>query len=122
MLRCQFLYHVLKALFFIEIARKLSYFCKKMQNFRALGAPLPDPLPPAAGRFASRPPLAFGSWGLRPQTPKTAPSIANFWLCACAYYTAGITISTVKTDMLHVSRNINQRLLLLNGAPHETSI
>ena len=38
-----FLCHVLKALFFIEIALKLSYFCKKMQNFRALGAPLPDP-------------------------------------------------------------------------------
>ena len=32
MLRCQFLCHVLKALFFIEIALKLSYFCKKMQN------------------------------------------------------------------------------------------
>ena len=43
MLRCQFLCHVLKALFFIKIALKLSYFCKKMQNFRALGAPPPDP-------------------------------------------------------------------------------
>ena len=38
MLRCQFLCHVLKAIFFIKIALKLSYFCKKMQNFRALGA------------------------------------------------------------------------------------
>ena len=36
MLRCQFLCHVLKALFFITIALKLSYLCKKMQNFRAL--------------------------------------------------------------------------------------
>ena len=43
MLRCQFLCHVLKALFFIKIALKLSYFCKEMQNFRALGAPPPDP-------------------------------------------------------------------------------
>ena len=42
MLRCQFLCHVLKALFFIKIALKLSYFCKKMQNYRALEAPPPD--------------------------------------------------------------------------------
>ena len=34
---CQFLCHVLKALFFIIIVLKLSYFGKKMQNFRALG-------------------------------------------------------------------------------------
>ena len=43
MLRCQFLCHVLKAVFFIKIALKLSYFRKKMQNFRALGATPPDP-------------------------------------------------------------------------------
>ena len=43
MLRCQFLCYVLKTLFFIKIALKLSYFCKKMQNFRALEAPPPDP-------------------------------------------------------------------------------
>ena len=58
MLRRQFLCHVLKALFFIKIALKLSYICKKMQNFRALGAQTP-----------------IGLWrrGLRPQTPQTAP-------------------------------------------------
>ena len=61
MLRCQFLCHVLKALFFIKIAPKLSYFCKKMQNFQALGA------------SPQKPPLAFGGWGLRPQTPKHSP-------------------------------------------------
>ena len=34
-------------------------------------------MPPAAeaGGFALRPPLASGSWGLRPQTPKTAPPL-----------------------------------------------
>ena len=47
---------VLKALFFIKIALKLSYVCKKMQNFRALGVLPPDP-------------------------PKQPP-IANFWLRA----------------------------------------
>ena len=43
MLRWQFLYHVLKALFFIKIALKLSYICKKMQNLLELGA-LPQTL------------------------------------------------------------------------------
>ena len=32
-----------KSILLIKIALKLSYFCKKMQNFRALGAPLTDP-------------------------------------------------------------------------------
>ena len=54
-----------------------------MQNFRALclrrlGALPPNPKPPAAGGFASRPPLASGGWGLRPQTPKTAPPHCEF--------------------------------------------
>ena len=57
MLRCQFLCHVLKTLFFIKIALKLSYFCKKMQNFRALRTLPPHPHWPPA------------------QTPKTAPSM-----------------------------------------------
>ena len=48
MLHCQFLCHVLKALFFTKIALKLRYFCQEMQNFGALGAPPPDPqtIPP----------------------------------------------------------------------------
>ena len=94
MLRCQFLCHVLIALFFLKIALTLSYFCKKMQNIRALGAQPPDPVPPAAEDGAPKPPdsgswglypqtpLAPGGWGLRPQTPKTASPIANFWLRA----------------------------------------
>ena len=71
-----------KALFFNQNSPKMSYFCKKMQNFRALGAPPPDP-------------RASGGWGICPQTPslrqrgafpqapKTALPIANFWLRAC---------------------------------------
>ena len=42
MLRCQFLCYVLKTSFFIKIALKLSYFCKKMQNFRVRGGSPPD--------------------------------------------------------------------------------
>ena len=38
----KFVCHVLEALFFIKIALKLSYFCKKLQNFRALGAETPS--------------------------------------------------------------------------------
>ena len=56
MMRCEFLCHVLIALFFIKIALKLSCFSKKMQTFRALGAPPPNP-------------RATGSWGFRPQIP-----------------------------------------------------
>ena len=49
-----------------------------MQNFQALGAPPPDPVSPAAGGFAPRPPIASDGWGLRPQTPKTAPPNREF--------------------------------------------
>ena len=61
-----------------------------MQNFRALGATspvpvppaaggfAPNPQPPAAGGFAPRPPLASGGWGLRPQTPIAAPLHCEF--------------------------------------------
>ena len=87
MLRCQFLCYVLKTLFFIEIALKLSYFCKKNAKCSRAGAPpsdplasaargfAPDPQPPAAESFTFRPPLAFGRWGLRPQTPELAPPL-----------------------------------------------
>ena len=47
-----------------------------------LGALPPNPQPPAAAGFAPRPLLASGGWGLLPQTPQTAPPIANFWLRA----------------------------------------
>ena len=76
MLRCQFLSHVLKALFFMKIALKLSYFSKKMQNFRALGAPPSDPHLPAAGASApdpqNSPPLRIS--GYAPEYQLGAPS------------------------------------------------
>ena len=45
-----------KSIIFVKIGLKLSYFCKKIQNFLALGA-----LPPG--------PRASSGWGLFPQTP-----------------------------------------------------
>ena len=59
-----------KAIFFIKIALKLSYFCKNAK-FSSAGGFVPDPQLPATGGFAPRSPLASGGWGLRPQTPET---------------------------------------------------
>ena len=66
MLRCQFLHYVLKTLFFIKIALKLSYFCKKMQNFRVLSPPAPIGLrlleaPPPDPKITS-PPLQISGY------------------------------------------------------------
>ena len=69
MLRSQFFMPRFISIIFIGIVLKLSYFFKKMQNFRALGAPPPDP-------------RAFGGQGQSPQTARIAPHIANFWLRA----------------------------------------
>ena len=57
-LPCQFLSHVLKALFFYQSSLKIRLFLQKLQNFRRirLGALPPDP-------------RASGGWGLCPQTP-----------------------------------------------------
>ena len=46
-----------------------------MQNFRALGAPPPDPRASGSWGLCPRPPLASGGWGLRPQIPQTAPPL-----------------------------------------------
>ena len=62
-----------KHYFFIKIALKLSYFCKKMQNFQALEAPPPDFRASGSWSLRPQPPLAFGGWRLRLQTQKLAP-------------------------------------------------
>ena len=59
-----------KSIIFYQYSPKIKLFLKKNAKFSS------------AGGSAPRPPIASGSWGLRPQTPKTAPAIANFWLCA----------------------------------------
>ena len=70
-----------------------------MQNFRALGASLPEPRasggwglcfltqqPPVAGGFAITPPLASGGLGLRPQTPQIAIPLRISGYAPAAYY------------------------------------
>ena len=95
-------------IFLIKIALKLSNFCKKKQNFRALGA-----LPPQ--------PRASGGLGLRPQTPSfrrlrtslpdpyflpaaggsaprppNQPPIANSWLRAWLnWFSISLIITTI---------------------------
>ena len=59
-LHCQFLSHVLKALLFNQNSPKMKLFLQKKCKI-------------------------FKRWGLRPQTPKTAPPIVNFWLRAWIY-------------------------------------
>ena len=51
--------------FFINIALKLSYFCKKLQEFRALGALAPDP--------QNNPPIRISGY---------APALISSVLCA----------------------------------------
>ena len=91
MLRCQFLCYVLKASFFIKIALKFSYFCKKNTKFssaggsaprppclRRLGVLPPDPQPPSAGGFAPAPPLPPTAGGSASRPPTHSPSHCEF--------------------------------------------
>ena len=81
MLRCQFLCHVLKALFFIEIALKLSYICQKMQNLRALGFRPQTPVPQPPGSQNSPPPpdCEFLATRLNMLSKRNYPSIVLFF-------------------------------------------
>ena len=76
---------------FLKVGPKLSHFAKKIQNFRALGAPPPDlrafgglrfcPQTPSLRRqeaLLPDPPIAAGGRGLRPQTPETALTHCRF--------------------------------------------
>ena len=68
------------SIFFIKIALKLSYFCKKMQKFRELGVPPPNP-------------RAFGDWGLCPQTPSLRRGRG---LRTCVYHKSIIMLTNAK--------------------------
>ena len=69
MLRCQFLCHVLKALFCIKIALKLSYFAKKSKIFEQWGLRPQTPMPPAAGSFT---PIGLRQMGALPPDPQNS--------------------------------------------------
>ena len=65
-----------KSIIFYQYSPKIKLFLKKNAKFSSAGGSAPQtPVPPAAGGFASRPPIASGCWGLRPKTPKSAPQL-----------------------------------------------
>ena len=53
-----------------------------MQNFRALGAPPPDPRASGGWGLCPQAPIGLRRLGAQPPDPQTAPPIANFWLRA----------------------------------------
>ena len=54
-----------------------------MQNFQALGAPPPDPRASSGWGLGPQTPNSLRQLGALPLDPKhTAPTTANFWLCA----------------------------------------
>ena len=82
-----------KSIIFYHYSPKIKF--KKMQNFQAPRAPpcwghRQTPVPPAAGGFAPRPPIAFGSLGFCPQAQP--PQLRNFGY-------APATLSTVYNYM-----------------------
>ena len=77
---------------------------------RRLGALPPNPQPSAAGGFAPRPPLVSGGWGIRPQTPKTAPPIANFWLRDWKQHKLFITTFLLVRENLKYIANRSDRI------------
>ena len=68
-LHCQFLCYALKALSFIKIALKLSYFSKKTQNVQVLGIP---PLPESSCLRLDSAVVTGGPGGVPPLTTSCA--------------------------------------------------
>ena len=100
-LHCQFLSHVLKALFFNQNSPKIKLFLLKNAKFlsaggsiprplclRRLGALPPNPQAPAAGGFAPRPPLAI--------FPKTAPPLRISGYAPVMYYLYVLLLSLAR--------------------------
>ena len=76
-----------------------------MQNFRALGALLPDS-------------LASGGWGLRPHTPQTAPPITNFCQRACledVHSTEGRAQEAITSRIRSARKNFKEVLNVICG-------
>ena len=70
----------------------MNYFCKKMQNFRALGAQPPDPRASGGWGLRSQTPIGLRRLGALPPDPQTAPPphcdfLATRLLVSHAYFT-----------------------------------
>ena len=60
----------------------MKLFCKKTQNFRALGAPPPNPRASGGWGLCPKTPIGRRRLGDPPPDPQNSPPIANFWLRA----------------------------------------
>ena len=78
-LLCQFLCHIVEALFFYQNSRKFVIFAKSVK-FLSAGVLPPDPWP--LGASPPDPHQSLTDGGSAPRPPQTKPPIANFWLCA----------------------------------------
>ena len=72
-MHCQFLSHVLKALFFNQNSPKMKLFLQKNAKFLSAGGSAPRP--PCLRRLGAllSNPRASGGWGLRPRPPNSPP-------------------------------------------------
>ena len=64
-------YATFKSIIFYQYSPKIKLFLKKKcKIFKRWGLRPQTPVPPAAGGFAPRPPIASGCWGPPPRLPK----------------------------------------------------
>ena len=73
-----------KSIIFYQNSPKIVIFAKKMQNFQALGAPLPDPQISTPLRISGDAPKHFDIiWGYhtRREPPKWTPQKSTFLNC-----------------------------------------
>ena len=72
-----------KSNIFHQYSPKVKLFLKKKcKVFKRWGHRPQTPVPPVAGGFAPRPPIASAAWGLRSQTSQNSPLNCEF-LATC---------------------------------------
>ena len=84
-----------------------------MQNFRALGLRPQTPVPPAAGGFAPKPPLASGGWMLH-HPPHTAPQLRISGYAPTQYSSCGFAQKVCRFDRTSSKINVFWNVVLLH--------
>ena len=100
-LHYRFLCHFLKALFFIKIALKLSFFWKKNAKFSNAGGSTPIT-------------RASGGWGLCPQTPKHSPllQISDYAWQLCTVYNY-MRLGSLCFEQFFLDRSVSNLMVLI---------